>query len=153
MLVAATLLVFFTGESQWLAQRLAREVEARSQMLRQQPLSLADHDAAVVAVTDDLRRPSPAHTIFNVVSALPEGVSLHEFKMDPDAMRADLAATVRADTIDRFRQLLKTLIENLNRRLQLSPPLTVEDLVVNLEETRHQPDRTDYTIACRIQLP
>jgi hypothetical protein len=153
MLVAAILIVCFTAESQWLAQRLAGEVQARSQMRRQQPLSLADHDAAVVALTDDLRRPSPAHAIFDVVSALPEGVSIHEFKMDPDALRADLAATVRADTIDRFRQLLKALIENLNRRLQLSPPLTVEDLVFNLEETRRQTDRTDYTIACRIQLP
>jgi hypothetical protein len=116
-------------------------------------MSLADYDAAVVELTDDLSRLSPPHTILTIVSSLPEGVLINELRMDADTLRVDLAATVHAESIDRFRQLLKNLVENFNRRLNLTPPITMEDVVFTMEEAKHQAVRTDYKIACKIQLP
>jgi hypothetical protein len=153
MLIAAILLAFFGAEHQWLEERLSVEMAARSRMRQQQPMSLADYDAVVVELTDDLSRPSPPHTIFTIVSSLPEGVLINELRMDADTLRVDLAATVHADSIDRFRQLLKNLVENFNRRLNLTPPITMEDVVFTMEEAKHQAIRTDYKIACKIQLP
>ncbi len=152
-LVAAVLLVFFIGEHQWLEERLLDEISVRSRMRQQQPMALADYDAALVELTEDAKRPSAAHTILNMVSSLPEDVLINEIKMDADVLRLDLAATVYADTIDRFRQLLKNLIENLNRRLNLSPPITIEDMTFNMEEMKNQTAKAHYKIACKINLP
>lgn len=152
VLIAAILLAFFGAEHLWLEERLSVETAARSRMRQQQPMPLADHDAAVVELTDDLGRLSPPHTIFTIVSSLPDGVLVNELKMDADTLRVDLAATVHADSIDRFRHLLKNLVENFNRRLNLTPPITIEDVVFTMEEAKHQTVRTDYKIACKIQL-
>jgi hypothetical protein len=153
MLVAAMLLVFFIGEQQWLQERLMDEISARSRMRQQQPMALADYDAALVELTEDAKRPSAAHAVLNIVSSLPEEVLINEVKMDSDALRLDLAATVAADTVDRFRQVLKSMIENLNRRLHLSPPITIEDMTFNMEEMKTASAKAHYKIACKINLP
>lgn len=153
MLIAAMLLVFFIGEHQWLEGRLLDEINARSRMRQQQPTPLADYDVALVELTEEAKRPSVAHTIVTVVSALPEDVIINEVKIDPDALRLELAATVSADTIDRFRYLLKQFLDNLNQRLNASPPITVEDMAFNMEEMKHPTAKTQYKIACKILLP
>jgi hypothetical protein len=153
VLVALLLLVFFIGEHQWLGGRLLDETIARSRMRQQQSMALADYDAALVELTADAKRPSAAHTIVTVLSALPEDVLIHEIKLDSGAMCLELSATVHASTIDRFRYLLKGLIENLNRRLNVEPPITVEDIAFNMEETKNQNAKTFYRIACKIHLP
>jgi hypothetical protein len=153
LLSAAMVLLFFMGEHQWLEGRLLEEITARSRMRQQQPMTLADYEVALLELAADAKRPPTAHTVLAMVSSLPEDVLIHEIKMDPDARRLDLAATVTAGSIDRFRHLLKGLIENLNRRLDPSPPLTVEDMAVNMEETKNPAARTQYKIACRVPLP
>jgi hypothetical protein len=153
MLVAALLFLFFIGEYLWLERRLQDEMGARSQMRYQQPLALADYDAALIELTEDAKRPSGADTILKIVSALPEEVLIDEFKMDSDALRLDLAATVAADSVDQFRNRLRALIENMNRHLKLDPPLTIEDVVFNLEEAKSQTVQTHYKIAWKINLP
>ena len=109
--------------------------------------------AALVELTEDAKRPSAAQVILTVVSALPEDVLIHEVKIDSGGLRLEFAATVYASTIDRFRHLLKGLIENLNRRFNLNPPITVEDIGFNMEETKSQTAKTHYKIACKIHLP
>ncbi len=153
MLVAALLLLFFMGEHQWLEGRLQDEIIARSQMRRQQPTALADYNAALLELTEDAQRLSAAHTILKIVSSLPEDVLINELKIDSDARRLDLAATLFADTVDRFRHRLKVLIENMNRRLKLDPPITMEDMVFNLEELKSHSAKTHYKIAWKINLP
>jgi hypothetical protein len=153
ILVAAILLVFFIGEHQWLEGRILDETIARSRMRQQQPMALADYDTALVELTEDAKRPSAAQVILTVVSTLPEDVLIHEVKIDSGGLRLEFAATVYASTIDRFRHLLKGLIENLNRRFNLNPPITVEDIGVNIEETKSQTAKTHYKIACKIHLP
>lgn len=153
MLMATALLLIFAGEHQWLEERLADEIAARSRMRQQQPVALADYDAALVELTEDAKRPSAAHTLLNIVSSLPEDVLINEVKMESDELRLYLAATVYADTIEHFRQLLKNLIGNLNRHLQLSPPITIEDMTFNMEEIKNQAARADYKVACKINLP
>jgi hypothetical protein len=153
MLLAAMLLFFFIGEHQWLEGRLLDEINARSRMRQQQPTPLADYDVALAELTEEAKRPSVAHTVVTVVSALPEDVIINEVKIDPDALRLELAATVSADTIDRFRHLLKQFLDNLNQRLNASPPITVEDMAFNMEEMKHPTAKTQYKIACKILLP
>lgn len=153
ILVAALLLLFFIGEQVWLEERLQNEIVARSQLRQQQPTALAEYDAALAELAEDAKRISSAHMIFKIVSSLPEDVLLNEFKMDSDASRLDLSATVFADTVDRFRQRLKVLIENMNRRLKLDPPITVEDMVFNLEQIKSHHDKAHYKIAWKINLP
>jgi len=153
MLVAVMLLVFFIGEHRWLEGRLLEETNARIRMRQQQPVELANYAAALSELIEDAKRPSAAHAILNLVSALPDDVLIHEVKIDSDALRLEFAAIVYADAIDRFRQLLKGLIENLNRRLNLNPPLAVEDMAFNMEETKNQTGKTHYKIACKINLP
>jgi hypothetical protein len=153
MLIAALLILFFLAEHLWLDQRLRDEVGLRSQMRYQQPMALADYDAALVELIQDAQRPSVAQTILKIVSALPEQVMINEFKMDSDALRLDLAATVTADSVDQFRIRLKTLTENMNRRLKLDPPLSMEDVVFHLEEAKSQTPQTQYRIAWKISLP
>jgi hypothetical protein len=152
MLVAGILLAGFAAEHQWLEERAEEEMAVRSRMRQQQAMSLADYDAAVVELTDDLSRPSPAHLIFNVVASLPEGASVFELKVDADAARLDLSATVRAESLERFRQQLRILIGNLNRRLRPANPITMEDVVFSMQEAKQQVARTDYKITCKIQL-
>ncbi len=153
VLIPALLLLFFAAEYRWLDGRLQDEIVARSQLRRQQPTTLAEYDAALAELTDDAKRISSAHMIFKIVSSLPEDVLLNEFKMDSDASRLDLAATVFADTVDRFRHRLKVLIENMNRRLKLEPPITVEDMIFNLEQIQSHHAKAHYKIAWKINLP
>ena len=152
MLVAGALLAGFAVEHHWLEERVAEEMVVRNRMRQQQAMSLADYDAAVVELTDDLSRPSPAHLIFNVVASLPEGASVLELKVDAEAAHLDLAAIVRAESIERFRQQLRILIDNLNRRLRPENPITMEDVVFSMQEAKRQVARTDYKITCKIRL-
>ncbi|MCU0590229.1 MAG: hypothetical protein MUC57_01990 [Desulfobacterales bacterium] len=153
MVVAAVLLLFFVAENQWLDERLQDEIIVRSQMRRQQPITLADYDVALLELTEDAKRPSAAHTISKIISSLPEDVLINEFKMDSDAVRLDVSATVYVDTVDRFRSRLKLLIDALNRKFKLDPAMTIEDMVFNLEEMKNPSHQAHYKISWKILLP
>lgn len=152
-LVAVLLFLFLAGEYHWLEGRLQDEIIARSQMQRQQPIALADYDAALVELSEDVKRPSSAHTILRIFASLPDEVLINEIKMDLDAMRLDVGAIVGADTIERFRHRLKALIENTNQRLRLDPPIRIEDVVFNLDDMKSRSADTHYKIAWKANLP
>jgi hypothetical protein len=152
-LIAALLLLFFAGEYEWLDGRLQDETVARSQLQRQQPIALADYDAALVELSEDARRPSAVQTMLKLMAALPEDVWINEIRMDLDGLRLDAGATITADTVDRFRNRLKLLVENMNLRLRLDPPIRIEDMVFNLEDMKSQATKTHYKIAWKVNLP
>jgi hypothetical protein len=152
-LIAALLLLFFAGEYEWLDGRLQDETIARSQLQRQQPIALADYDAALVELSEDARRPSAVQTMLKLMASLPEDVWINEIRMDLDGLRLDAGATITADTVDRFRHRLKLLVENMNLRLRLDPPIRIEDMIFNLEDMKSQTTKTHYKIAWKVNLP
>lgn len=151
--IAALLLLFFAGEYEWLDGRLQDETIARSQLQRQQPIALADFDAALIELSEDARRPSPVQTMLKVIASLPDDVWINEIRMDLDALRLETSATVTADTVDRFRHRLKLLVENMNQRLHLDPPIRIEDVVFNLEDMKSQAAKPHYKVAWKVSLP
>lgn len=146
-LMAAFLLVLFAGEYQWLDGRLQDEILVRSQLQRQQPITLADYDTALVELSEDAKRPSAAPALLKMLSGLPEDVQFNEIKMDSDALRLNAAATIAADSVDRFRHRLKLFVENMNQRLRLDKPIRIEDVSFNLEDLKSQSAKTHYKIS------
>jgi hypothetical protein len=151
-LMAAFLLVLFAGEYQWLDGRLQDEILVRSQLQRQQPITLADYDTALVELSEDAKRPSAAPALLKMLSGLPEDVQFNEIKMDSDALRLNAAATIAADSVDRFRHRLKLLVENMNQRLRLDKPIRIEDVSFNLEDLKSQSAKTHYKISWTADL-
>ena len=152
ILLASVLCLFLFGEHQWLEWQLQDEVTTRTQLRQKQLISLADCEAALDEVTEHAKRPSSFHTIAKMVSSLPEAIFIHEIKLNLDSPLLELAATVNADNIERFRHLLKMLTENLNRRFKLQQPIHIEDIIFNMEDLKNQPGKTHYKIALKVNL-
>jgi hypothetical protein len=132
--------------------RLQDEILVRSQLQRQQPITLADYDTALVELSEDAKRPSAAPALLKMLSGLPEDVQFNEIKMDSDALRLNAAATIAADSVDRFRHRLKLLVENMNQRLRLDKPIRIEDVSFNLEDLKSQSAKTHYKISWTADL-
>ena len=151
-LMASFLLLVFAAEYQWLDGRLQDEIIARSQLQRQQPIALADYDAALMELSEDAQRPSTSHAVLKMLSCLPEDVQINEIKMDSHASHLNAGATIAADSVDRFRNRLKLLVENMNQRLRLDAPIRIEDMVFNLEDMKSQSAKTHYKISWKADL-
>jgi hypothetical protein len=152
ILLAGLLCLFLLGEHQWLEWQLQDEITTRTQLRQKQLIALADCEAALDEITEYAKRPASFHTIAKMVASLPEAIFVHEIKLNLDSPLLELAATVNADNIERFRQLLKTLTENVNRRFKLQQPIRIEDIIFNMEDLKNQPGKAHYKIAFKVNL-
>jgi hypothetical protein len=152
ILLAGVLGLFLVGEHQWLEWQLQDELKVRTQIRQKQIIALADCEAALDEVTEHAKRPSSFHTIAKIVSSLPEAIFINEIKLNLDSPLLELVATVNADNIERFRHLLKMLTESLNRRFKLQQPITIEDIMFQMEDMKNQPGKAHYKIAFKVNL-
>jgi hypothetical protein len=152
ILLAALLSLLLSGEHQWLEWQLQDELKLRSQMRQKQIIALADCEAALDEVTEHAKRPSSFHTIAKIASSLPEAIFINEIKLNLDSPLLELVATVNAENIERFRHLLKMLTESLNRRFKLQQPITIEDIMFQMEDMKNQSGKAHYKIAFKVNL-
>ncbi|MDZ7582178.1 MAG: hypothetical protein U5R30_16760 [Deltaproteobacteria bacterium] len=153
IIAAVVSILLLAGENLWLERLLQNKLKSQTELMERRSYDPADIEMALAAVSEHARRMPSVYALARIDAAMPDSVRIDEVKIDPDNSSIELAATVSVDQIDRFRLTIHTLADNLNRQLNLSRAITMEDIVFQMDDVTKPSEKTNYRISLKAVMP